>query len=161
MADHLELNIETLGRTLRKKASGFRHLARGTLVGGTFDRDFRSGLFELALDYDRQAAAVERGGADPSPSSRASPTRNTAMAAYRVRFFKTLTCHGKTTDVCQRSIDIGSAPSQERAIEAAKQSFARLENITEWFLHADYVEVDALPQNSSSGRAKATVTEHL
>jgi hypothetical protein len=54
MADHLELNIETLGRTLRKQASGFRRLADDALTG-----DCRTGLLELALDYDRQAATLE------------------------------------------------------------------------------------------------------
>ena len=66
------------------------------------------------------------------------------MGTYRVRFLKTVSSHGRTVNVCQRSIDIRSAPSPDRAAEAAKQSFARLEDIAEWFLHADYVEVDAL-----------------
>ena len=72
-------------------------------------------------------------------------TQDTAAGTYRVRFFKAVTCHGRTVNVCQRSIDIRSAPSPDQAVEAAKQSFARLENVAEWFLHADYVEVDALP----------------
>jgi hypothetical protein len=55
MADHLELNVEALGKRRRKQASGFRHLAGGALTGTC-----RSGLLELALDYDRQAATLER-----------------------------------------------------------------------------------------------------
>jgi hypothetical protein len=139
MADHLELNVETLGKTLRKQASGFRHLASGTI-----DREFRGSLLELAQDYDRQAVTLERGG---SPSAgNVTPTREaTAMGTYRVRFFKMVSSHGKTVNVCQRSIDIRSAPSPDRAVQAAKQRFAHLENITEWFLHADYLEVDGLP----------------
>jgi hypothetical protein len=66
------------------------------------------------------------------------------MDTYRVRFFKKVSSHGKTVDVCQRSIDIRSAPSPGRAVEVAKQRFARLENVADWLMHADYVEVDGL-----------------
>jgi hypothetical protein len=66
------------------------------------------------------------------------------MGTYRVRFFKTVSSHGKTVNVCQRSIDIRSAPSPGRAVEVAKQRFARLENVADWLMHADYVEVDGL-----------------
>ena len=55
MADPIELNVEALGKTLRRQASGFRHLAFGAPTGAC-----RSGLLELALDYDRQAATLER-----------------------------------------------------------------------------------------------------
>jgi hypothetical protein len=95
------------------------------------------------------------------------------MGTYRVRFLKTVSSHGKTVNVCQRSIDIRSALSPDRAVEAAKQSFARLENVTEWFLHADYVQVDALSDvaldqsNEESKRRRhrrgtdTAVAEHL
>jgi hypothetical protein len=53
MADYADLNVETLGKTLRKQASGFRQLADKILDG-----DFRSRLIELALDYDCQAAKL-------------------------------------------------------------------------------------------------------
>src|SRR5437870_4838160 len=117
MPDHLELIIETLGTVLRKQASGVRHLA-----DGTFDRDFRGNLLELAQDYDRRAVTLERGSASRKPSAaREAPTaKDTAARTYRVRFFKAVTCHGKTVNVCQRSIDIRSAPSADRAVEAAK-----------------------------------------
>src|SRR3954454_22914942 len=74
----------------------------------------------------------------------AQPGKNAGMDAYRVRFFKTVSSHGKTVNVCQRSIDIRSAPSPGRAVEVAKQRFACLENVPDWLLHADYVEVDGL-----------------
>ena len=64
------------------------------------------------------------------------------MDTYRVRFFKTVSSHGKTVNVCQRSIDVRSAPSPGRAVEVAKERFACLENVPNWLLHADYVEVD-------------------
>ena len=64
------------------------------------------------------------------------------MDTYRVRFFKTVSSHGKTVNVCQRSIDIRSASSPCRAVEVAKERFACLENVPNWLLHADYVEVD-------------------
>lgn len=50
MADYLELNFETIGATLRKKASGIRQLAGKILEG-----EFRGRLLELALDYEHQA----------------------------------------------------------------------------------------------------------
>jgi hypothetical protein len=55
MADYADLNVETLGKTLRKQASGFRQLADEILDG-----DFRSRLIELALDYDCQAEKLGR-----------------------------------------------------------------------------------------------------
>ena len=56
MTDYHELNIETLGKTLRERASGMRKLA-----GKILDGDFRVRLLALALDYDRQAETLERG----------------------------------------------------------------------------------------------------
>jgi hypothetical protein len=55
MTDNFELNVEVLGKTLRKQASGFRQLARELLDG-----EFRSRLLELAGDYDRQAESLEQ-----------------------------------------------------------------------------------------------------
>jgi hypothetical protein len=56
MTDYIDLNIETLLKTLRRQASGMRRLA-----GDILDGDFRRGLLELARDYDRQAEGFERG----------------------------------------------------------------------------------------------------
>jgi hypothetical protein len=58
MDDHLDLNVDALGKTLRKQASGFRQLA-----GEILDGDFRGRLLELARDYDRQAERLEHGEA--------------------------------------------------------------------------------------------------
>jgi hypothetical protein len=50
MADYLESNFETIGATLRNKASGIRQLAGKILEG-----EFRGRLLELAQDYEHQA----------------------------------------------------------------------------------------------------------
>jgi hypothetical protein len=55
VTDNIKLNVETLSKTLRKQASGFRRLA-----GESLDREFRSRLLELAQDYERQAESLER-----------------------------------------------------------------------------------------------------
>ena len=67
------------------------------------------------------------------------------MTAYRVSFFNELTSSsGKLVKVCQRSVDIRMARSLDRAMEAAKKRFARLEHIGEWWLHARLVEIEAI-----------------
>jgi len=84
------------------------------------------------------------------------------MDTYRVRFFKTVSSHGKTVNVCQRSIDVRSASSPGRAVEVAKQRFARLENVPDWLLHADYVEADGpllLTTDSTRGALEAAIGE--
>jgi hypothetical protein len=57
MADHVDLNVETLGKSLRKHATGFRQIA-----GEILDGDFRDRLLELAVDYDRQAESLDHVG---------------------------------------------------------------------------------------------------
>jgi hypothetical protein len=54
MTDNVELNVDALSKTLKKQASGFRHLADESIEG-----EFRSRLLELALDYERQAKNLE------------------------------------------------------------------------------------------------------
>jgi hypothetical protein len=67
------------------------------------------------------------------------------MTIYRVSFFNELTnSSGKLFKVCQRSVEIRTARTLDRAIEAAKKRFARLEHIGEWRLHARLFEVEAL-----------------
>jgi hypothetical protein len=56
MTDYLELNIEALGTTFRKRASGMRMLADEILDG-----EFRRDLLVLARDYDLKAEGLERG----------------------------------------------------------------------------------------------------
>jgi hypothetical protein len=45
---------------------------------------------------------------------------------------------------CQRSIIIRSARTPERAIEAAKKRFARLEGIRDWKIHAALIEIEPI-----------------
>jgi hypothetical protein len=67
------------------------------------------------------------------------------MTSYRVSFFNELTnSSGKLCKVCQRSVDIRTARSLDRAVEAAKKRFARLERVREWRLHARLFEVETL-----------------
>ena len=67
------------------------------------------------------------------------------MTAYRVSFFNELTnSRGTLYKVCQRSVEIRTARSLDRAVEAAKKRFARLENVGEWRLHARLFEVEPL-----------------
>lgn len=71
--------------------------------------------------------------------------------AYRVSFVNDLTnCYGKLFSVCQRSIVVRAARSRERAIEAAKIRFARLERIRNWALHAERIEVHAVPPEAAN-----------
>ena len=44
----------------------------------------------------------------------------------------------------QRLITIRSARSPERAVEAAKKRFARLEGIRDWKIHAALIEMEAI-----------------
>ena len=63
---------------------------------------------------------------------------------YRVRFFNEFARGGAVARPCQRTIIIRSARSRERAVEAAKKRFARLEGIRDWRIHAQIVEVDTI-----------------
>ena len=70
------------------------------------------------------------------------------MTAYRVSFFNELTnSRGTLYKVCQRSVEIRTARSLDRAVEAAKKRFARLEHVGEWRLHARLFEVEPLVED--------------
>ena len=60
---------------------------------------------------------------------------------YRVCFLKEFARFNTVVRPCQRAIIIRSARSRERAIEAAKKRFARLEDIRDWHDHAKFIEV--------------------
>jgi hypothetical protein len=67
---------------------------------------------------------------------------------YRIHFKNRFAVGGQVCTACQRSIDIRLAKTRERAIEAAKKRFARLEHISDWRLHASIIEVEAtVPDN--------------
>jgi hypothetical protein len=66
------------------------------------------------------------------------------MLSYRVRFMNEIPRNDKLFRCCQRSIIIRSAPTAERAVEAAKKQFAELEGILDWKIHAALIEVEAI-----------------
>jgi hypothetical protein len=66
------------------------------------------------------------------------------MPSYRICFFNEIPRNHQLFRCCQRSIEIRVARTPERAIEAAKKRFARLEGIRDWKLHAAFIEVEAI-----------------
>ncbi len=63
------------------------------------------------------------------------------MARYIARFMKNvLGENGREVEICQRSIEI-EAPNRGRAAEFAKMKFCETENVRDWLLHADRVQV--------------------
>jgi hypothetical protein len=66
------------------------------------------------------------------------------MPSYRVRFINEIPRNERLFRCCQRSIIIRSARTPERAIEAAKKRFARLEGISNWKIHAALIEAEPI-----------------
>jgi hypothetical protein len=66
------------------------------------------------------------------------------MPSYRVCFINEIPRNAKLFRCCQRSIIIRSARTPERAIEAAKERFARLEGIRNWKIHATLIEMEPI-----------------
>lgn len=64
------------------------------------------------------------------------------MSSYRVCFINEIPRNDRLFRCCQRSVVIRSARSPERAIEAAKKRFARLEGIRDWKTHAALIEIE-------------------
>jgi hypothetical protein len=69
------------------------------------------------------------------------PAGINAGPVYRVCFLNEFARFNIVVRPCQRAIIIRSARSRERAIEAAKKRFARLEGIRDWHDHARFIEV--------------------
>ena len=63
------------------------------------------------------------------------------MPSYRVSFMNDIPRGGKLFHCCQR---VRTARSPERAVEAAKKRFARLEHICDWNIHASRIELEVL-----------------
>ena len=86
------------------------------------------------------------------------------MPSYRICFFNEIPRIHQLFRRCQRSIEIRIAHTRERAIEAAKKRFARLEGIRDWKLHAAFIEVETIvawadperPGDSSPGNGDQT-----
>jgi hypothetical protein len=66
------------------------------------------------------------------------------MSSYRVFFVNEVPRGEKLIRCCQRIILVRSAKSRERAIEAAKKRFMRLEHIRDWHIRAAAIEVEAI-----------------
>jgi hypothetical protein len=64
------------------------------------------------------------------------------MLQYRVSFFKyLLSSDGHPAKALQRTIEVRSAKSADRAVRAAQHRYARECALPSWTLHADMVEV--------------------
>ena len=72
------------------------------------------------------------------------------MPRYRVCFMNEIPRNEKLFRCCQRSIIIRSARTSERAIEAAKKKFARLEGIRDWKIHAALIEIEPIEVETKS-----------
>ena len=63
------------------------------------------------------------------------------MAQYVARFLKNvLGDNGCAAEICQRSFDVEAA-NQAHAAEIAKLRFCEKENVKDWLLHADRVQI--------------------
>ncbi|THD71862.1 MAG: hypothetical protein E7813_04860 [Bradyrhizobium sp.] len=63
------------------------------------------------------------------------------MARYVARFLKNvLGENGCEAEICQRSLEV-EAVSQAHAAEVAKRMFCETENVKNWLIHADRVQV--------------------
>lgn len=86
------------------------------------------------------------------------------MTSYRVCFINEIPRNDKLFRCCQRLIIIRSARSPERAVEAAKKRFARMEGIRDWKIHAALIEMEAIdleakPKTQSYGNAEIPRTQ--
>jgi hypothetical protein len=72
------------------------------------------------------------------------------MPSYRVCFLNEIPRNDRLFRCCQRSIVIRAARTPERAIEAAKKRFARLEGIRDWSIHAGLVEIEPVALEAPS-----------
>jgi hypothetical protein len=70
---------------------------------------------------------------------------------YRVCFLNEFARFATIARPCQREIIIRSARSRERAVEAAKKRFARLEGVRDWHDHAKIIEVSIIKDDPSQG----------
>jgi hypothetical protein len=63
---------------------------------------------------------------------------------YYVSFFKNLVdSNGHPFTPCQGAVEV-RATGQDRAIELARQRFAKLKNVADWSMRADYEMVELL-----------------
>jgi hypothetical protein len=63
------------------------------------------------------------------------------MARYVARFLKNvLGDNGREAEICQRSLEV-EAVNRAHAVEVAKLRFCETENVKDWLLHADRVQI--------------------
>jgi hypothetical protein len=67
------------------------------------------------------------------------------MHAYRVKFMNDLVnSTGHCFHCCQETIEIRSAKSRDRAVQAAKHRFARRQAVPHWDIRAHLIEVEEI-----------------
>ena len=63
------------------------------------------------------------------------------MSRYVVSFMKdVLGGNGRQIEICQKTLEV-DAPSEGEATELAKQRFCKAEQLCEWSLHADRIQI--------------------
>jgi hypothetical protein len=76
-----------------------------------------------------------------SPYWSAPKSKEATMARYVARFLKNvLGDNGCEAEICQRSLEVEAA-NQAHAAEVAKLRFCETENVKDWLLHADRVQI--------------------
>jgi hypothetical protein len=83
------------------------------------------------------------------------------MPSYRVCFLNEIPRNDRLFRCCQRSIVIRSARTRERAIEAAKKRFARLEGIHDWTIHASLIEIEPITLEPTSESRTTTPSARM
>ena len=73
------------------------------------------------------------------------------MAAYHIKFIKTLSDENDRSETVYRSIVIRLARDVVRAVAAAKRRFERLEKVTHWRLRADRMKIKSLTGQATRG----------
>src|SRR5215469_7941201 len=81
------------------------------------------------------------------------------MPSYRVSFINEIPRNQKLFRCCQRSIVIRLARTPDRAVEAAKKRFARLEGIRDWKIHATLIEMEPIETETKPQQATAVQGE--
>jgi hypothetical protein len=71
----------------------------------------------------------------------ATDSKEVIMARYVARFLKNvLGDNGCEAEICQRSLEVDAA-NRAHAAEVAKLKFCETENVKDWLLHADRVQI--------------------
>jgi len=71
----------------------------------------------------------------------ASKSKEVTMTRYVARFLKNvLGDNGCEAEICQRSLEVEAA-NRAHAVEVATLMFCETENVKDWLLHADRVQI--------------------